>query len=194
MLCRTLIEAKSGFLRYPISVPSNSNAISTFTKHTPEAPKEDKMRNNNNNKPIVTYKQNKSTHNCNTALERSAGKLLGSLNQGCVCSYSQTKANFWFSYDSFRRRLAVICKLVRSCLLAQQRWRAMRIKKCMLFRNKKQQKKIFTVSILCIRFPLKLIISVWLHLILRLVNENNGFSLIWGHIRRVYTNRSEDVK
>ena len=27
-----------------------------------------------------------------------------------------------------------------------------------------------------------------------LVNENNGYSLILGHIRRVYNNRSEDAE
>ena len=45
-----------------------------------------------------------------------------------VCGHSQTKANFPFCNDNFRWRVANICKLFSSCLLAKPRWRLMRLK------------------------------------------------------------------
>ena len=38
------------------------------------------------------------------------------------------------------------------------------------------------------------IMYMYLGLISNLVSENNGYSLICGHVRRVYSNRSEDAK
>ena len=96
----------------------------------------------------------------------------------------KTKANFPFNCDSFQRRVANIPKLFTSCLLAQIKWRPMRINLYMLVCNQKYGNLI-----------LNKIDKYWYSLFdltSSLVYENNGvYSLIAGHMRRIRRCKTE---
>ena len=86
--------------------------------------------------------------------------------------------------DSFRRTVASIRELFLKLSFGTTKTAAYADKIYVCLFVAKNMIILIIIDIMC----------MYLGLISNLVSENNGYSLIWGHVRRVYSNRSKDAE